>query len=254
MPGSISGHVEGIDIEYHFEHKPESDNLIICFHGLVCTKESFRYILKNSLFNDSSILLIDLPGFGDSSRPENFSYTMEDQAEVCEKLIGRFPYSRYHLAAHSMGGAAALLFSPEFYKKVLTFSNLEGNLIAEDCGMFSKTVISVPEDEFISDLYEELRKQLEEYEILRFDKTTPEVIYKSSASLVEWSESGKLLEKFKDLNVRKAYFYGEENQGMEILQKLSSVPAMMIPNADHSMMVENPGVFYEKLAEFIYSR
>jgi pimeloyl-ACP methyl ester carboxylesterase len=102
--------VDDINIAYQLDYKPDSDNLVICLHGLACTKDSFSLILNNPGFYQSSILLIDFPGFGDSSTPENFSYSMEEQAVACENLIRRFPYSKYHLAAHSMGGGIALLF------------------------------------------------------------------------------------------------------------------------------------------------
>ena len=71
--------------------KGDSRELIIFIHGLGCTKESFDNLWDfTNLFKGFSLLTFDLPGFGSSSRPEDFSYTMEDQAGICKALLDSF--------------------------------------------------------------------------------------------------------------------------------------------------------------------
>jgi hypothetical protein len=86
---------------------------------------------------------------------------------------------------------------------------------------------------------------------LLFEQSTPRAIYKSADSLVRWSDSGELLNKFRNLNCRKSYFYGEENKNMPVLNKLDFVDKIIIQNSGHAMTTENPKEFYSKLSAFI---
>ena len=244
--------VEGIKCRVLTRYRPDSNDLVVFFPGLACIKESFVQVFEHQAFEHASLLLIDLIGFGDSAKPDNFTYHMEDQARICERVIEKFPAGRIHLVAHSMGGAVALLLSDELMKKAVTFANLEGNLSGDDCALISRPTISQSFEEYESSGFDDHAFVFNRCEIMDFDKTRPFVMYTSAKSLVEWSESGALLDKFIDLQCRKAYFYGEYNQDMPILKQLGEVPKIMIEQSGHLMMLENPDVFYQKLAEFLF--
>jgi pimeloyl-ACP methyl ester carboxylesterase len=241
-------------IHFLCRYAPDSHEVILFLYGLGCSLDSFRSTWEHDYFPGKSILILDLPGFGRSSKPEDFSYRMEDQAKVIEELLSQFPFWKIHIAAHSMGGAVGLLFSPEFFSRVLSFANIEGSLISEDCGLLSRSIAKVSFEEYRDNLYKEQVIKFRGHPHLRFEETTLVALYKSAASLVEWSDSGELLNKFRDLTCRKCYFYGEENKGMPVLEKLNFVTKVMIHNSGHSMMTENPTEFYIKLAEFIESK
>ena len=195
--------------------------------------------------------MIDFLGFGKSAKPENFSYNMEDQAGIIEELLSILPVWDIHIAAHSMAGAIALLFKPGTYSHIISFSNIEGNLISEDCGMLSRGITSVPFDEFKSVMYNKQVIEFKDHHQLRFNETNPFAVYNSAKSLVNWSDSSELLNKFRSLGCRKSYFFGEENENMEVLKKIDFAQKYMINKSGHGMMTENPNEFYSKLAEFI---
>jgi pimeloyl-ACP methyl ester carboxylesterase len=240
-------------VSFTFSYNPDSDELILFLHGLACSSASFRNLFDKDYFPNKSLLVIDLPGFGESAKPESFSYSMEDMADVVKELVELLPPLKIHIAAHSMGGAAALLFPDKFYERVLSFANIEGNLISEDCGLLSRGVISVPFEDYKAVNYLTQRKEFAGHEQMRFDETTPQAVYNSAKSLVNWSDSGKLPDKFASLKCRKCYFFGEENSGMPVLQRLGMVPAVMISGSGHAMMTENPEEFYSKLRLFVNS-
>ena len=130
------------DLELHFvcKYVPNSTEVLLFFHGLACTYDSFKHILDKDYFPDKSFLFVDHVGFGESSKPVNFSYSMKDQAKIIDELLKSMPSWRIHIIAHSMGAAIALLLCNETYKKVKSFANVEGNLIAEDCGIMSRAI------------------------------------------------------------------------------------------------------------------
>jgi pimeloyl-ACP methyl ester carboxylesterase len=179
---------------------------------------------------------------------------MEDQADILGELLSIIPQHNVHIVAHSMGGAIALMFNKNLYSRILSFTNIEGNLISEDCGILSRGIISVSYDEYKNNLYEKQMVEFKYHDQLHFQETTPLAVYKSASSLVKWSASGTLLDKFRNLKCRKSYFYGEENKNMPILRKLDFVKKYMIHNAGHGMMTENPKEFYKELVEFINSK
>ncbi|OGU57552.1 MAG: hypothetical protein A2V66_11135 [Ignavibacteria bacterium RBG_13_36_8] len=235
------------------KHNKESKDLIVFFHGLGCTQESFKYIFNYPDFAKYSLLLIDFIGFGKSSKPEEFSYTMEEQARICELLLETFPKMKIHIVAHSMGGAVPLLFYNELYPRIISFANIEGNLIAADCEMLSRPIVNAGYEKYRDELFEKQRNDFAQFEGLKFDETTPHAMYLSAKSLVEWSDSNILLEKFKSLKCKKAYFYGEKNKSMEVLNEVNDIEKIMISNSGHSMMLENHVDFYTKLYKFIFS-
>ena len=217
-------------------YNPDSKEVILCIHGLACSMDSFRNIFDYDYFPNKSLLLLDLIGFGKSSKPENFSYTMEEQARFVEELLSTLPRWNIHIVAHSMGAAIALFFQSDFFSRVLSFTNIEGNLVSEDCGIFSRGVTSLSYNDYKNDLY---KKQLIEYkghDQLRMEETNPVAVFKSSASLIEWSDSGELLNKFRNLSCKKYYFYGDKNKDMPVLKKLDFVKELTTSSGDHMIM------------------
>lgn len=243
--------INGIEISFSCRFIPSSEEMILFLHGLGCSKESFRNVFDKHYFNNKTLLFVDLPGFGESSKTESFSYSMENCAEIIEGVVSLLPEMKIHIAAHSMGGAVGLLFSDKFFEKVISFANIEGNLISEDCGLLSRGIISSCYENYKNSLYISQVKEFAGHDQLKFGSTTPFVLYKCAESLVKWSDSGKLLAKFRSLKCRKCYFYGRLNSGMPVLKKLEGIESVMIEECGHAMMTENPDGFYRKLEQFI---
>ncbi|RJP63072.1 MAG: alpha/beta fold hydrolase [Ignavibacteriales bacterium] len=240
-------------IYFNCRYLPESKEVILFIHGLGCSSDSFRNLFDNDYFPDKSLLVIDLPGFGKSSKPENFSYSMEDQAVIIEQLFMLLPEWDIHIVAHSMGGAIALLFSDNFFSRIKSFANVEGNLVSEDCGMLSRGIANITYEEYKTNLYLKHLSECQNHQQLRFEESTPLAIHKSAVSLVQLSDGGELLNKFKNLKCKKSYFYGDQNKEMPVINRLDFVSKFMISGSGHGMITENPKEFYSVLSEFIYS-
>jgi pimeloyl-ACP methyl ester carboxylesterase len=192
-------------------------------------------------YQQYSILAVDLPGFGGSDRPLNFSYHMEEQATIIKLLIQHLNLDRIHVVGHSMGGAIGILLAREIKPIVKSFICLEGNLVSEDCTVSREAVrYSLPD--FLSTGFQ-LMQCLSKNDAYPF--------YRSAESLVNWSDSGKLLEFFLGLDISKYYIFGAQNAGAPVMSKLTSVSKLAIPNAGHSMMTDNPSRFYSELLHCI---
>ena len=229
--------------------------MLLLLHGIGCSKESFRDIWFRDEFSDYSIMSLDFLGFGDSSKSDKFSYKMEDQASVCAKVVNEISSKKVHIIAHSMGGAIGLLLPASLLNSALTFANLEGNLISEDCGIVSRKTISVSFQKFEKELLPDLKDLSKPLGEGRFflDSALPLGFYKSAESLVRWSDSGDLLSRFKNLRCRKSYFYGERNSDLDVLHRLNTIEKIMIGRSGHFMMNDNPDEFYSRLRTFLSS-
>ena len=172
------------------------DESIVLIHGLGSCKDCFRDIWGFPGYQRYTILTFDLPGFGDSDKSHNFSYGMEDHASIVKLLIQELNLGRVHIVGHSMGGAIGLLLAMEVGSFAKSFICLEGNLIGDDCGG-SRSAIKYSLEEFERQGFHDLKSRISASEDTLFvgclSKCDPYAFYKSSESLVKWSDSGKLL-------------------------------------------------------------
>ncbi len=244
---TIDDHVYDVSTCYRIE----SNDLVIFLHGLGCSKGNFKQVFIHPEYKNISLLTIDLIGFGDSCKPDDFSYTMEDQARVCGAVINSFRDYNLHIAAHSMAGVIGLLLSDDIIERMKSFANLEGNLVGDDC-FISREVMNITFEEFKDSFFHGFKKSLgnDAEQLNNLKRSSLLAFYKSCQSLVSWSGSGKILEKFKSLKNRKAYFYGEFNSGISVLKLLNNIPVIKISKSGHFMMMDNADEFYTKLIKF----
>lgn len=245
--------LQGYQTHLWCDYRPGAGEAVLFVHGLACAWDSFCNALDRDYLSGRTLIFPDLIGYGDSSKPEDFSYSMEDQARFLDSLLALFPGLRFHIAAHSMGGAVALLLDAQTFARVDTFANLEGNLIREDCGILSRGISRIPYETFRDNYFPRQLAEFQGHDQLRFEKSHPKALHGSAVSLFRHSASGRLLERFRNLTCRKAYFFGEENRAMPVLNRMSEIDTIMISRSGHAMMTDNPEEFYTKLGDFIDS-
>lgn len=236
MGNKININYKGIDFDISIRFKKGKETLVF-IHGLICSKSDFSRVWDLSYFKKYGILTFDLPGFGESSKPENFSYDMQDQAEICRLLLEELNINNIHLIGHSMGGVISVLLAYKIPEKVISLINLEGNLIREDCSL-SRKISNMSYKEFIN------KKGM-------IENNDPNSTYKSSKSLVNWADSRKLLDLFLGLKTKKTYFSCDRKvlPCTNILK--GKVDIVTISNSGHFIMGDNPEELYEKLSAIL---
>lgn len=97
----------GVDISYQIRgHGPMPVVLIHGFAAALTTWDDIVPLLPPERF---TLYLLDLKGFGFSSKPRAGSYSVQEQAAVTEAFLKARGLSRVVLVGHSLGGAIALL-------------------------------------------------------------------------------------------------------------------------------------------------
>lgn len=227
------------DLDFAGEYVPGGKIHVVCLHGLQFNKSAFAPVLNLCSQKGLSCLALDFIGFGDSSKPLDFSYELEEQALVIGHLLKDFRFEKLVLVGHSMGGMIGTLLLAELEEKLLGFVNMEGNFVLNDCGaslLVSKTTF----EEFSRNVFPELKQSPEASERKQWlDSTADYAFYGSSHSIVEWSQSEKLLPLFVESPVNKLFVYGEKNR-RKVAELPASIAKAEIAQAGHFMLMDNP--------------
>lgn len=250
----------GLDLDVATSFREQGDDLLILLHGLGCSKESFKGAFSSPELRSYAICALDFPGHGGSSRhlPSD-CYSLEAYADITVEVIRHLAeeanqgYRRLCVAGHSMGGAVAVLL-PEGEHKIASLVSIDGNLIAEDCGLVSRGIADQNPEQFARQGYSDFRAALRDSPepgaqgwAQWSTSVAPDAMHAAARSLVEWSDSGKLLEQFNSVQTN-TFLYGKRDDKRYLLPRIENAAIFEVPDAAHFMMVDNPQVFYRTLA------
>ena len=97
------------NISINYEKIGYGDKKIVLLHGFGTSLHTWDDIKGFFPKNEFTLYLIDLKGFGNSSKPEDDKYTIQEQSKIVEQFIKDINTDSLYLIGHSFGGAIALL-------------------------------------------------------------------------------------------------------------------------------------------------
>jgi pimeloyl-ACP methyl ester carboxylesterase len=185
---------------------------------------------------------------------DGFSGSMEDIADALHLLLQDYRFETLHIVAHSMGGAAGLLLADRHDLPVASFVNIEGNLVASDCGILSRSVAEMSSAQLMKDGLEVFLDRYSKsrdpavHQWLTWTRNTDlRAFHANAASLVAWSDGGELLDIFRQLPLTKSYFYGQRTANSDLLPRLVGIPTRRFDGCGHFPMIEQPTQFCQAL-------
>jgi pimeloyl-ACP methyl ester carboxylesterase len=233
-----------------------SDEWLIFMHGWGAAKEGFYEAFSYPGFDKYSICAFDFVGYGQSDKPDDFSYDLADQAKVAEALIRTLGPRKVTIIGHSMGGGIGLLAAHALSDIPTTLISVEGNLVPEDTSAITRIIAKQPFALFKHVGYYGVEALL----CFSFSKNnriwgkwwsaaSPRAIYASAQSLVRWSDENKQVALFESLP-SKAYVYGDQSsrKKQHVLPRLAKEEVKVIDHSGHFLMFDNPSGFYEAIA------
>lgn len=141
-------HAERFDIKYggklirlSVKLRWVSDDFVVLLHGFGCAKECFDEAFVAEGLQDLSICTFDFPGHGHSEQSNTSVYSLQSYADITNVLLEKLAPKKVSMVCHSMGGAVGLIATQE-RSDVAMFVNVEGNLVALDCGIVSRSTAS----------------------------------------------------------------------------------------------------------------
>jgi pimeloyl-ACP methyl ester carboxylesterase len=107
------------DISY-YENKQTLDKpSVLLVHGFGAYKENW---LRFSRYfkDDFHVVIVDLPGHGESVKGLDLSFTIENQVAWLNEFTQKIGLKDFHMAGNSMGGAITALYAGTYPEQVLT--------------------------------------------------------------------------------------------------------------------------------------
>jgi pimeloyl-ACP methyl ester carboxylesterase len=237
--------------------------VLVFLHGLGSSSiADFSKTVMNNVSKKRRCILIDLPGHGFSDKPKNFGYSLYDHAEAVAALLDNLKIKKSILIGHSLGGNIAIALTQKRPDLVSKLVILEPNL-DPGIGQGSKIIASQPEQEYLSTGHQkyldELRKSGNKdlsYNIYSacFSIAEPIAIYRSAVGLLKGTNPPQR-DILRKLKIPRFFIVGEKNINQIPLNELTELglKRVVIKNAGHAMMHDNPTEFYKALEKIIKS-
>lgn len=251
-------------IEYGGQHvslsgtvRHSGKHLIVLLDGWGCTYDCFEQIFGNKALDEMSILALDFPGHGDSGRFHDTSlYSLQALADIANAVIDLLSPEQVTFVGHSMGGAVSLIASQTRHD-LYGIVDADGNLVAQDCGIVSRETADQTLDRFLRHGYYDFLNYLRESEeqaTLKwaswYAKADPIALHELARSLVEWSDSGKLVDLLRSQK-RATYLHGDHDSKDYLFAELCDVEIRAIADSGHFMMLDNPTAFFGAITDFL---
>jgi pimeloyl-ACP methyl ester carboxylesterase len=99
---------------------------IIMVHGYAGNKDNWVYLAKY-LTPNYRVIIPDLPGNGDSSKPQDVSYSHMSQVERLNLFAKVLNLKKFHLVGNSMGGNIAGNYAADYPDMVKTLALLDAS-------------------------------------------------------------------------------------------------------------------------------
>lgn len=96
------------EISINFEVCGKRKQTILLLHGYGASLESWRDV-EPFLSKSFTLYILDLKGFGLSSKPDDAAYSIDNQAEIVVSFIKHHELRDFILGGHSYGGGVALV-------------------------------------------------------------------------------------------------------------------------------------------------
>ena len=233
---------------------------VVFLHGFGSTKEDYADFACQPAFSGHPFLAYDAPGCGETSCEDLTKISIPFLVKTARAVLRQTGIQRFHLVGHSMGGLTALLLAHQEPHRVLSFTDIEGNLAPEDC-FLSRQILTHPSDDdgvFLDDFAERARRSCSSSSALFAaslrHKVRPGAVPGIFQSMVDLSDRDDLMLKFLTLPCPRMFMYGEENSTLSYLAKLAAggVELAEIPHSGHWPMYANPVAMWKRIAAFMH--
>lgn len=254
----FSFNVDGTAVDVSAIHRDGDNAPIVFLHGFGSTKEDYADIVRYAELAGHPFVAYDAPGCGETHCADLSKVCISFLVETALVVLERVGFERFHLVGHSMGGLTALMLAHRHPERVLSFTDIEGNIAPEDCFLSRQIVDYAREDaeRFFDDFIERTRHAPAYasalYAASLRHKVRAGAVGGIFRSMVDLSDNGDLMRKFLSLPFPRMFMYGEQNASLSYLSHIREQGVVLaeIPECGHFPMYSNPVLMWKAIAEF----
>ncbi|MCM0613408.1 alpha/beta fold hydrolase [Marinobacter sediminum] len=108
-----------LEIAYLQNAERNNGDNIVMIHGFGANKDNWTRF-ANELTGDFNVYAIDLPGHGESSKPLDLGYRLDEQVAHLADILKALDVGEAHMMGNSMGGAITALYAAAYPEQVKT--------------------------------------------------------------------------------------------------------------------------------------
>ena len=266
------------NISINYEKIGYGDKKIVLLHGFGTSLHTWDDIKGFFPKNEFTLYLIDLKGFGNSSKPEDDKYTIQEQSKIVEQFIKDINTDSLYLIGHSFGGAIALLTQISLInEKSRTRIN---KLILIDClaymqempvfmenlriPLLNKLTFLLPNKfraEYILNKIFYNKKMINEKLINRYaafyNGDDLKYSFITSAKQIDQNRHEKIVDAYKNIPTPCLILWGKNDpvisldNGIKLSRELLNARLEIINECGHVPQEEKPRVTFKKIYSFI---
>lgn len=222
---------------------------LVFVHGLGCAA-SYEYprVVCDKHFHGRRAILIDLPGYGYSEKPQDYSYAISAQAGVVNELIDHLALTRFFLYGHSMGGSIAIEAAQQAGDALCGLMVSEPNL-RPGGGFFSLQIARQQEAEYIATTHAEIVRNDRSAWAGSLAVAASWAVWRGASSLIAGNTWFEMLTRF---DKPTCLIFGEDSLPDSDFSEVEQAGTMtrVLPNCGHSMSWENPSALAAALSDF----
>lgn len=251
--------VDGVELDVAGVRRDGTAAPIVFLHGFGSTKEDYSDVIQQTALDDHAVLAYDAPGCG-GTRSSNLSAgTIPFLLATAEAMLAAADIDRFHLVGHSMGGLTGLLLADRYPDRVLSFTDIEGNLAPEDC-FLSRQILThraETDEAFLADFCDRAADSGFAASALYAaglpHKVRAGAVRAIFTSMVGFSDHGDLLEHFLALPMPRIFMHGAQNSALSYLPTLREhgVEVAEIAECGHFPMYSNPPEMWRRIAQLV---
>jgi len=234
---------------------------VVFLHGFGSSKEDYHDIVFHPEFSNRAFIAYDAPGCGETTCEDLSKVNIEFQVQTAQAVLSALEIDQFHLEGHSMGGLVALLLAHRQAHRVLSFTNIKGNLAPEDCFLSRQIVLHPSNDPkvFFAAFIDRTRASPfysnAIYASTLHHKVQPDAVRGIFESMVDLSDNDNLMDKFLSLPFPRMFMYGEQFSSLSYLKQLGAhgVELAEIHESGHFPMYSNPTEMWRRIARFLRS-
>jgi pimeloyl-ACP methyl ester carboxylesterase len=251
--------VSGTSVKISALSREGSKAPVMFLHGFGSTKEDYADIVRHREFAERPFVSYDAPGCGQTYCSDLSNVCIPLFVETAVAVADHFGFERFHLVGHSMGGLTALMLASLLPHRVISFTDIEGNIAPEDC-FLSRQIHQYPADSAVQFFEDFVERALHApayasalYSASLRHKVRAEAVAGIFKSMVELSDNAGLMEKFLGLPFPRMIMYGEQNAGLSYLKHIENrgVRLAEISDCGHFPMYSNPVAMWKSIADFL---